>query len=95
MSATATAYLRDLVEALDGAFISSWQSTAAWQKQLDAARDYLDGADPAAPTARNVLICPKCLADRSLSPCMGIDSTKCHFAASYLVALAAAPKEPS
>jgi len=35
-------YLRDLVKALDNAFISSWQSTSAWQAQLDAARDYLD-----------------------------------------------------
>jgi len=34
----ATALLRDLVHALDNAFISSWQSTAAWQAQLDAAR---------------------------------------------------------
>jgi hypothetical protein len=32
---------RNLVEALDGAFISSWQSTAGWQSQLDAARDWL------------------------------------------------------
>ena len=30
--------LRELVDALDGAFISSWQSTAAWQTQLDRAR---------------------------------------------------------
>lgn len=34
--------LDDLVKALDSAFISSWQSTAYWQKQLDAAREYLD-----------------------------------------------------
>lgn len=34
--------LADLVKALDGAFISSWQSTAAWQKELDAAREYVD-----------------------------------------------------
>ena len=33
--------LAALVEALDGAFISTWQSTAAWQKQLDAAREYI------------------------------------------------------
>lgn len=39
--AEADTLLRDLVEALDAAFISSWQSTAAWQKQLDAAREYL------------------------------------------------------
>ena len=37
-------YLANLVEALDGAFISTWQSTHAWQKQLDTARDYLDAA---------------------------------------------------
>jgi hypothetical protein len=37
-----TELLRDLVEALEGAFISTWQSTAAWQEQLDAARDHLD-----------------------------------------------------
>ena len=40
MSDTAE-YLRALVDALDGAFISSWQSTAAWQQQLDAAREHL------------------------------------------------------
>ncbi len=34
-------YLQNLVAALDKAFISTWQSTAAWQKQLDAAREYL------------------------------------------------------
>jgi hypothetical protein len=40
--------LKNLVKALDNAFISTWQSTAAWQKQLDAAREYvkkLDGVD--------------------------------------------------
>lgn len=36
--------LHDLVTALEGAFISSWQSTHAWQKQLTAARVYLDDA---------------------------------------------------
>lgn len=35
-------FLQDLVEALDGAFISSWQSTAAWDKQLNAARNHLE-----------------------------------------------------
>ena len=34
--------LADLVKALDSAFISSWQSTAHWREQLDAAREYLD-----------------------------------------------------
>jgi hypothetical protein len=33
--------LKDLVEAWDDAFISSWQSTGAWQKQLAAAIAYL------------------------------------------------------
>jgi len=33
--------LQALAEALDGAFISSWQSTSAWQKELDAALSYL------------------------------------------------------
>ena len=28
-------HLRELVAALDRAYISSWQSTAEWQKQLD------------------------------------------------------------
>jgi hypothetical protein len=35
-------FLKALVDALDNAFISTWQSTAAWQKQLDAARDFLN-----------------------------------------------------
>lgn len=34
-------YLRDLCDALNGAFISTWQSTAAWQKELDAANEFL------------------------------------------------------
>ena len=34
--------LKELVEALDGAFISVWQSTAAWQKQLDTARSLVE-----------------------------------------------------
>ena len=33
--------LQALAEALDGAFISSWQSTSAWQKELDAALSYM------------------------------------------------------
>jgi len=39
--AEALPYLRELVEALDGAFISAWQSTHAWQSQLDAAKEWL------------------------------------------------------
>lgn len=38
----AAAYLFELVNALDNSFISSWQSTAGWQKQLDDAREYLE-----------------------------------------------------
>lgn len=34
--------LSELAAALDGAFISTWQSTAAWQEQLDAALIYLE-----------------------------------------------------
>lgn len=37
--------LRALVTALDGAFISLWQSTHAWQTELDAAREYLEALD--------------------------------------------------
>lgn len=33
--------LESLVKALDSAFISSWQSTAHWKKELDEARQYL------------------------------------------------------
>lgn len=33
--------LQALVIALDAAFISSWQSTAYWQSELDEAREYL------------------------------------------------------
>ena len=38
----AIAHLNALVKALDRAFISSWQSTAAWQMELDQAREWLD-----------------------------------------------------
>lgn len=34
--------LKQLAEALDNAFISTWQSTSAWQSQLDAALAYFD-----------------------------------------------------
>lgn len=40
--AEALPYLIALVKALDGAFISSWQSTHAWQQELDAAREWLE-----------------------------------------------------
>ncbi len=32
--------LKELSEALDNAFISSWQSTHAWACQLEAAQEY-------------------------------------------------------
>ena len=34
--------LADLVYASENAYISSWQTTADWQKQLDAAAKYLE-----------------------------------------------------
>ena len=34
--------LHDLVKALDEAYITSWQSTASWDKQLVAAQQYLE-----------------------------------------------------
>lgn len=33
--------LKDLAEALDTAFISTWQTTSAWQNELDAALEYV------------------------------------------------------
>lgn len=33
--------LVDLAKALDNAFISTWQTTAAWQKELNAALAYI------------------------------------------------------
>lgn len=42
-------YLRELVTALEGSFISSWQSTAGWQKQLDAASEFLAASPAPAP----------------------------------------------
>ena len=40
-SGNAVELLRALVDALDSAFISSWQSTAAWDAPLENAREYL------------------------------------------------------
>lgn len=37
----AVEHLKALTNALNGAFISSWQSTARWQKELDAATEWL------------------------------------------------------
>lgn len=37
-----TQLLADLAKALNSAFISAWQSTEDWQKQLDAANAYLE-----------------------------------------------------
>ncbi|OWT68061.1 MULTISPECIES: hypothetical protein [unclassified Achromobacter] len=33
--------LVELTAALDNAFISSWQSTAGWQRELDRAKEYI------------------------------------------------------
>ena len=54
--------LAELVKALDNAFISSWQSTAAWEKQLDEAREFLrttkqDGT--AAMSDEDIILPPK------------------------------------
>lgn len=40
---TPTELLAELTGALDNAFISTWQSTAAWQRQLERANQYLAG----------------------------------------------------
>lgn len=40
-----------LVDALDGAFISNWQSTAAWQNHLDELRSIIDAERAAAAMA--------------------------------------------
>lgn len=37
----AMSYLKELVKALDSAYISSWQSTAKWQEELDEAREFI------------------------------------------------------
>lgn len=39
--AEAIALLTNLAKALDAAFISSWQSTAYWQGELDDALEFL------------------------------------------------------
>lgn len=44
-------HLRNLVRALDHAFISSWQSTHAWDKELAAAKEHLKELDEAGPSA--------------------------------------------
>lgn len=38
---TSANLLAELTNAVDSAFISTWQSTADWQKQLDRAKEYL------------------------------------------------------
>ena len=40
-------HLCALVEAPEGAYISSWQSTAAWERELEAAREYLNRTEAA------------------------------------------------
>ena len=46
--------LAALVHALDNAFISSWQSTAAWQTQLDDARAVLEGLRMSADGGKDI-----------------------------------------
>lgn len=38
-------HLRNLVNALDNAYISSWQSTHAWRNELNLAREHLKGTE--------------------------------------------------
>lgn len=38
-------HLRNLVRALDNAYISSWQSTHWWDKELEAAKEHLKELD--------------------------------------------------
>lgn len=47
MTSESERLLRDLVMALDDAFISTWQSTEAWQDELDAAREHIEKIDSA------------------------------------------------
>jgi len=42
MNKDAIDLLKNLTEALNNAFISSWQSTVAWSKELEQANDFLD-----------------------------------------------------
>ena len=42
MNQNAIELLKNLTEALNNAYISSWQSTAAWSEQLEAANAFLD-----------------------------------------------------
>lgn len=45
MRTQADILLKELVDALDKAFISTWQSTAYWDGELDAAKEYLADLD--------------------------------------------------
>lgn len=52
--AAAIEHLKLLVSALDSATISSWQSTAAWQNELDDAICFIDALDFIAERDRRV-----------------------------------------
>lgn len=47
--------LADLVNALDSAHISSWQSTAGWDEQLKAAREYIQQFTDSNPKLKRAL----------------------------------------
>lgn len=42
MNKDAIEILRNLTEALNNAYISSWQSTVAWSQELEAANAFLE-----------------------------------------------------
>mgnify|MGYP003597877444 FL=1 len=45
MNKDAIELLKSLTEALNNAYISSWQSTAAWSEELEAANDFLESLE--------------------------------------------------
>lgn len=47
MNSIAYELLLALVKAMDNAFISSWQSTAGWQKELDEAKEFINRTEEA------------------------------------------------
>mgnify|MGYP003587032522 FL=1 len=45
MNKDAIELLKNLTEALNNAYISSWQSTAAWSQELEAANVFLESLE--------------------------------------------------
>ena len=45
MNKDAIELLKNLTEALNSAYISSWQSTAAWSQELEAANVFLESLE--------------------------------------------------